>query len=103
MSYSHERYIANKENAYKSTKKWRESHVEEWREIVKINRDKQYKKNRESGQMYCSLPIKKRQEKMVEILVKKTGYDETKCKTLLIQNDWNIKSLLEDWKFYGSL
>lgn len=96
LEYRKNYYNEHKDEIYASQQKYI---ARNRKRITKMRNDYRKRKAvefKEQGQMYCYLPKTERQNKMVLHLQKRTNKSDDECRSLLIQNNWNIKKIICD-------
>ena len=94
-----EYYVKNKEMILESTKRYIQKNRKKVTKLVNKRRKEVALELKEKGQIYTYLNKSARENKMVEKLSKIANINENEAREMLIENDWNYKSIVERFTF----
>ena len=87
---------ANKEKVNETNRKWRQANKEKFNASVQSYRKRIAKEMREKGMMFVYISRTQRELKTINYLCKKLKINEDQARRLLIDNEWNVKKILEE-------
>lgn len=92
---AHNKWVKkNKETIYEYNRQWRQTNKEKWNESVLKYKKRKAQEMKEKGMMFVYLSKTERELRTINYLCKKLNINEDEARKLLINVDWNVKSLL---------
>ena len=91
------KWIENhRQQVNENNRKWRQENKEKWNKASLKYRKKKAQEFKEKGMMFVYLARTERELKTINYLCRKLNINEDEARRLLIDNEWNIKKILQE-------